>query len=875
MRVQPASLHRVCQEDDYVNCAVLIDAKADINEREKDTGRTPLHVAAMCGSLNCAALLIDYGAQIDSRDSSNYTPLHAACMTGHWKAAELLLKHGADANDSRNRNGRTPLHTAAAAGSMECVKKLIDFGARLDAKDEGGYTPLHSAVFAGQDRVVAMLLDYGAQVDAKDIFGDTPLHLAARSGEVECARLLIQKINEPGGDPKRMDAVNNYGRTPRQLAKDKAHREIVDLLARSGAAEGDASVAGSVAGSQRALDLNAPERGGYSRSGAATPGLAPAGGDGYGQPQRPASAWDRAGYERAYGETERSLDQGAAPQGGGFRPASPLRGSRGLPGARRAQSPYYATGAGGMRPAGAGAAGAPRRRSRACSRTTAPSGRGGPGAGRARRRRRRPRAGALAGLPHGGGVAAARDDRCRPGAARPLLPRRHCLRRRRARPQRRPGARPGYGSGYATPAAPFGEGPAGPAAPPAGGLHNSLGAHHASTRSMGGDPGPGGGGGPSESFAAARQRAASAFDPNSRFDFAGGTSGEARARVAQLQEELRARDAEIARLRADVDSLLRDRAATEPLRKRCAELEGENAHLREENKRILEEASHDRELARRLDGAIASIRQQCQDEVNAAAGRARALEQELERLRGAGPGFGAGPPAPAPRDGPAVGPGAMMDGAQGPLPPQQDRLQFFGPRGVPGPQPHPSQAPQQPQQPQPQPQTPQREGSSLPNPFAGLFGGSDKKEKGEGGFRLGGLEKLFSFGKSDEDEEQERRRRAAARSDRPAPLGGPAGAGGAGGMGGMGGGAEAYFANSRSQDSAYAGDYGNGSEARPPPFAALRRGPEEPRSIAPGTTINRDPRTGLLLPKPLESYAFGKQGGPGPGPGAPGPMHVM
>lgn len=56
---------------------------------------TALHVAAHCGHVRVAKLLLDRKADPDARALNGFTPLHIACKKNRIKVVELLLKHGA------------------------------------------------------------------------------------------------------------------------------------------------------------------------------------------------------------------------------------------------------------------------------------------------------------------------------------------------------------------------------------------------------------------------------------------------------------------------------------------------------------------------------------------------------------------------------------------------------------------------------------------------------------------------------------------------------------------------------------------------------------------------------------------------------------
>jgi len=56
---------------------------------------TALHVAAHCGHVRVAKLLLDERADPNAKALNGFTPLHIACKKNRIKVVELLLKYGA------------------------------------------------------------------------------------------------------------------------------------------------------------------------------------------------------------------------------------------------------------------------------------------------------------------------------------------------------------------------------------------------------------------------------------------------------------------------------------------------------------------------------------------------------------------------------------------------------------------------------------------------------------------------------------------------------------------------------------------------------------------------------------------------------------
>ena len=80
---------------------------------------------------------------------------------------------------------------------------------------------------SGDSDKVKRLIEEGADVNAKDNYGNTALMWASQHGYIEVAKLLI----EAGAD------VNLRGTTALMIALEEGHTEIVELLKEAGAKE--------------------------------------------------------------------------------------------------------------------------------------------------------------------------------------------------------------------------------------------------------------------------------------------------------------------------------------------------------------------------------------------------------------------------------------------------------------------------------------------------------------------------------------------------------------------------------------------------------------------------------------------------------------
>ncbi|XP_062956854.1 ankyrin repeat and SOCS box protein 10 [Cynocephalus volans] len=184
------ALHEACAVGHAACAHVLLVAGADPNIPDQD-GKRPLHLCRGAGTLECAELLLRFGARVDGRsEEEEETPLHVAARLGHVELADLLLRRGA-CPDARDAEGRTPLLAAcdtscqspadAEAITTRCFQLchlLLSAGADADAADQDKRRPLHLACRRGHAAVVELLLSCGVSTNAMDYGGHTALHCA-------------------------------------------------------------------------------------------------------------------------------------------------------------------------------------------------------------------------------------------------------------------------------------------------------------------------------------------------------------------------------------------------------------------------------------------------------------------------------------------------------------------------------------------------------------------------------------------------------------------------------------------------------------------------------------------------------------------------
>lgn len=85
------------------------------------------------------------------------TALHAAAYAGRTDAAALLIQYGIDINKQGPKNGFTALHDAIWENNLDTARVIIQAGADLTLKSHSGETPLDFAKSKHRREIVAML----------------------------------------------------------------------------------------------------------------------------------------------------------------------------------------------------------------------------------------------------------------------------------------------------------------------------------------------------------------------------------------------------------------------------------------------------------------------------------------------------------------------------------------------------------------------------------------------------------------------------------------------------------------------------------------------------------------------------------------------
>ncbi|OVA14137.1 zinc finger protein [Macleaya cordata] len=225
------------RDGDLVEAKMLLEFNPCLAKYSTFGGlNSPLHFAAARGHTEIVALLLENGADVNSRNYCGQTALMHACRYGHWEVVQTLLLFRSNVTRADYLSGRTALHFAAVNGHVRCIRLVVaDFvpsaphevisshtNADGDQKSnssnkfdqpalskfvnkaaDGGITALHMAALNGYFDCVQLLLDIHANVSAvtfhygtsMDLIGagSTPLHYAACGGNLKCCQILLAR----------------------------------------------------------------------------------------------------------------------------------------------------------------------------------------------------------------------------------------------------------------------------------------------------------------------------------------------------------------------------------------------------------------------------------------------------------------------------------------------------------------------------------------------------------------------------------------------------------------------------------------------------------------------------------------------------------
>ena len=199
-----------------------------LNAQMTDTQETAVHWATSYRHVEVLKVLIDKGADLDTKDSQNRIALHKATMNDDYESARIILESKRADTQAEDLYNWTPLRWAAPNGQESIVRLLLKHNDRIDAQDKDGWTALRWAAHKGNSKIVKLLIREKASLQNSCQDDWTLLSWAAREGKYEFINLLAS-------ERVALDGVDSDGETALKQAIRYGHGKTVFALLEAGA----------------------------------------------------------------------------------------------------------------------------------------------------------------------------------------------------------------------------------------------------------------------------------------------------------------------------------------------------------------------------------------------------------------------------------------------------------------------------------------------------------------------------------------------------------------------------------------------------------------------------------------------------------------
>lgn len=207
-------------DEEYVS--IILRRKASVEATCVDD-ITPLMHAVINGHEGIVILLLEHGAKVDV-PVFGWTALHKATDAGNHKIMKILLQCGADIESKSPFDFSPPMSERARLRAIANNEPNVEMTATPDLKEQT-WTPLLRAASKGDEAAVRLLLDCNANIEARSPTSATPLIHACENLHFSTVDLLLMR----GCDPHTDDA---YGWKPLHRALVNRSADSVQLLQR-------------------------------------------------------------------------------------------------------------------------------------------------------------------------------------------------------------------------------------------------------------------------------------------------------------------------------------------------------------------------------------------------------------------------------------------------------------------------------------------------------------------------------------------------------------------------------------------------------------------------------------------------------------------
>ena len=163
-----------------------------------ETGGTALHHAVNKGDLAVTRQLLDNSPDVEAlsrmvKRENSFRETNSSARAAELRylsIVQMLLDHGAEI-ETKDGAGWTALHYTAVRGDLAMMNLLLRYGANVEAMTKYMETALCKAIEGNHEKIVLALLANGAHIDATDKY-DPHIRLVRQRRDRAMLRLLLE-----------------------------------------------------------------------------------------------------------------------------------------------------------------------------------------------------------------------------------------------------------------------------------------------------------------------------------------------------------------------------------------------------------------------------------------------------------------------------------------------------------------------------------------------------------------------------------------------------------------------------------------------------------------------------------------------------------
>jgi len=152
------TIHEACAIGLLPQVQMMVEHKKNVVEELSTHGFTALGIATHFNKEDVVRYLLTHKADPNIRSQNGYQvyPLHTALSNNDSGISKMLIEAGAEVN-TKQLGGLTPLHFAAQHGNIDLIIVLLEQGADITAVSDTGETPADFAEKKGFHEIAEIL----------------------------------------------------------------------------------------------------------------------------------------------------------------------------------------------------------------------------------------------------------------------------------------------------------------------------------------------------------------------------------------------------------------------------------------------------------------------------------------------------------------------------------------------------------------------------------------------------------------------------------------------------------------------------------------------------------------------------------------------